>query len=237
VRDDIKGAITVPKAVQDFLLKLGGKNPFGEPMLRMVYAHSRFVQYGGAQTIWREGSTLRDRGGLIADPDEGVIAGSDRPIGCHVGIHWRRKYPDQEGWLIEKWFPAHLYGSEQAWHRLTAPGTSLPILGPYPVNGDYEAITDSCTYMPTFGEIRTAITNYQFECDQLAQKSDNPEQRALEYSNELEWQQRRQEEQYGTFVQEFLKDFASPLWGSSLAAGRLRTIYAERAGIREHAGN
>ena len=59
-------------------------------------------------------------------------------------MEWRfdehkRKYGDgRDRWVLEKWVAPQEYGSRQEWEACVEPVTYLPILGPYPENGDYE---------------------------------------------------------------------------------------------------
>jgi len=51
----------------------------------------------------------------------------------------KRKYGDgRDRWILEKWVAPQEYGSREDWEACIEPVTHLPILGPYPENGDYE---------------------------------------------------------------------------------------------------
>lgn len=65
VRNDILPSLNnIPKSLQEQITRVGGQNPFGEPMFRLVLAESRVRRACGAWNQWRKGSSVDDRYGL-----------------------------------------------------------------------------------------------------------------------------------------------------------------------------
>jgi hypothetical protein len=65
VRNDIlPSKASIPKSLQAAITRAGGKNPFGEPMFRLVLAESRVQKASGAWNQWRKGTSVDDRYGL-----------------------------------------------------------------------------------------------------------------------------------------------------------------------------
>jgi hypothetical protein len=65
IRNDIKSnATVVPKSLKDTLLRVGGTNPYGEPMFRLVRAEDRISRAAGEWNRWAEDLSVDDRGGL-----------------------------------------------------------------------------------------------------------------------------------------------------------------------------
>jgi len=110
-----------PESVARSLALAGGNNPFGEPNYRAVWGWNRLAWIGGKfeEHDPATGSLLREVVELRQEP----------------------KYPAVNRWHIEKWLPAEAYGSPRAWYAQTievANGRSIPALGPYPSQGEYE---------------------------------------------------------------------------------------------------
>lgn len=67
-----------------------------------------------------------------------------RVVWSESRLEWRyaeqkRKYGDgRNRWMLEKWCPPEMYGDRQAWESAVEPETGIPILGPFPSQGDYE---------------------------------------------------------------------------------------------------
>jgi hypothetical protein len=236
LRDDIVGAIRAPKAVQDFLVAIGGKNPHGEAQWRLIMASSRVRKEGGLFIDWDTNYSIQERGGFVYDETNTERTLSTlKPTSIRAELRTVKVYPGIEGWILEKWFPAHKYGSRESWLRAKVEGTDIPLLGPYPENGDYEMVSpDSSPRVPGFSLLREAVSSYEYARQAV---EGTIERRTSERVNEAEFRMRAAEEKYAKYVQDYLRDYSKPIWGSSLAAGRMREELARKAGVKEHAGN
>lgn len=69
IRHDLRpDATAIPKELNDACLELGGTNPYGEPMYRVIRAEDRITQAAGEWNIWAEEMPIEERGNLgIAD--------------------------------------------------------------------------------------------------------------------------------------------------------------------------
>jgi hypothetical protein len=110
-----------PEWVKARLLKVGGKNRYGEPNYRVVWSNSRLETIGGEWDDYSEGG-----------------------IWLRTVIETRRapKYwTHPERWIVERWLPPEEYGSPESWRQQTTEfirGRAVEQLGPYPERGDYE---------------------------------------------------------------------------------------------------
>lgn len=114
----------VPKKWAEWCLKLGGRNLYGEPMLRIVWSEDRRALVGG---VW------------------GKWDGSGNWLGEELRYDWTPKYPGTtERWLLEMWMPAESFGGRGWWegfHKRLAPwGESYLVQPVYPSRGEYESI-------------------------------------------------------------------------------------------------
>lgn len=116
-------SVEPPPDLQEFLLREGGRNPYGEPMFRLVW--------GGNRLAWRHGrwEDKDEHGVLIREVIE------------------PRKVPKygfaKERFHVEVWRPAEYYGTPAEWKAQTTSienGIACSVLGEYPSRGDYESI-------------------------------------------------------------------------------------------------
>jgi len=97
-----------PRLFTEFLVRYGGKNPYGIPNFRLVWGPS------ATRTIW------------------GQMEGGSR--GQHIVL----AYGDAPLWHLEMWKPPELFGSPEQWYAESYnPETGLHLCGDYPFQGDY----------------------------------------------------------------------------------------------------
>lgn len=214
-RRDVKPSAEAPRSIKKLLLKIGGKTPFGEPNWRLTLASG---------TMW-----LRPAGN---PPTE---------------MGWFRRYPGQrypgdregiEGWILQEWQPACIYGSQDDWYKQHVAGRpDLCRAGEYPVQGDYELkFPFGYPEMPSHSVLQLAV-NYA-ERSREFWGSFTPQQRFLMRENVHAARMVMQEQYIRDRDLAMIRDCMSPLWSSSLAAGRWREELAKKAGLSiGHVGN
>jgi hypothetical protein len=109
-----------PETVARRLEIAGGVNRFGRPNYRAVWGWSRLGWIGGK---WED----RDGAGEL--------------IRETVALRRVPKYTPHDRWHIERWVAPEAYGSPREWYARTIErenGVSVPALGPYPEQGEYE---------------------------------------------------------------------------------------------------
>ena len=247
VRNDIlPSTTTIPKDLQAAILRAGGKNPFGEPMFRLLLAETRIVKAAGAWKIWSEGLTVDERGGLgIKQVQQMLKEGrTTEEINEYVQEQMNR-HPDRvvtgmidrplyqfKGFIIEKWKPAITFGSPDEWYSYKFNGE--PALGPYPTYGDYELCAGPTPYMPSAAQCVDAIQQTFKEIDERPSTASGRLAQMLQAEDAYE---KALEKENFDKVENILKEDKMLYKTSSLAAGRARNELAEKAGITEHYGN
>lgn len=138
-RNDVLSSARPPKSIDDFLVKKAGKNPYGEPVFRLVIAEGVLKQAGAVYYKWPKGLVTREQGGMQIDDDgRPVIIEAAKPLSVDAEVRWVRKYPDLKGWILEEWHPAHKFGTAEEWESHRVPGyPNVCTLGPYPSEGRY----------------------------------------------------------------------------------------------------
>lgn len=238
VREDVQGEPIAPKAYEEFLLRVGGKNPFGEPNYRLVHTASRRQLQGGAWKEWDEALSLQERGGMVVDPASGLVVPSTcKPNKIVKEMRWVLKYVSGfEGWLLERWMPASHYGARDVWNHLHLPeDEDILLLGPYPSEGDYECCSEIVPELPAFEKLHEAI-KFQAFCQEHLLHGD-VRQRVIDRVTRAAEEYEQNMEKQAAETEYLVKEFLSPWTSTSLGAGRWRQEMADRAGVREHAGN
>lgn len=243
-RDDLHITHVTPKAIAEFCLKLGGKNPYGEPLLRVCLAQDRYMKVGGQHKIWRKSASLAERGGYVegvgTEHSVGFQASPERPLRTEVGLKEVPAYPNIEGWILERWYPANVVapGGQSAWENFGTRQGGVAELGPYPEFGLYDMIAGPTLHVPEISALQMA---YQYYMDKLENKKGTVESRFRQRVNRAIDAQEEQEKKFRAEAKAFFKDVAGPVWSTSLAGGRLRTKIEERLRARGynigHIGN
>lgn len=227
-----------PKETLRFIKRYGGTNPYGHPNWRLVVAADVLVKEAGVWRDWAEGLTTAEKGGLNFSPSKEVVGMNfqrydNKPIRVVTEVRETPKYPESDGWILERWFPASSYGTRQDWHSYKSVDGITPMLGPYPEEGSYEMQYGPWLKTPAISTIQALISSYT---NQMAHKRGTPESRAQEYLMRFQYQYDEAEKKRKAEYTAMMKDELTPMHSSSLAASRWRNRLAENAGISEHIG-
>lgn len=248
-RDDIRGEPRAPQILQDYLGRVGGQNIYGENNFRLVHTSNRYTINGGAFKIWAKGLTVQERGGMVTTESGLLLPSSSKPIRVERGMKPILKYAFDgvHGWLVERWMPASYYGSPENWNRqylkdkdsegrLTREYPDILLLGPYPVHGGFENVsTEPAGEIPSMAKLQETVQFQNFVREEIL--SMEVGELTRQRVNEAEYQYEQERIKYANDVEDMVHDILSPWTSTSLAAGRWRSQMAERAGVREHAGN
>jgi hypothetical protein len=144
-REDVPPIGQAPKAIQNWLLRVGGCNPFREPNYRLVLAQHVRQLVGGEWHDFPDDAQLSERGGLdYAESEAGLVLlgpASSKLERIVVEMRWEERYPNLRGWLLQRWYPGShpAYGDREEWEKITLKGRpDISLLGPFPVYGEYE---------------------------------------------------------------------------------------------------
>jgi hypothetical protein len=145
------------------------------------------------------------------------------------------EYLDQPGWILERWVAPAYFGSVVEWESRTVPGTSIPKLGPFPVNGDYIYIDGPYTEPPTELYLARVIELWEALRDEmLALPLETYIRKRVFESEERE---RQREEKWNREARAANMQCLEPYFSVSLEAGKARDLAAEHAGINSHYGS
>lgn len=224
--DQLIGA-RAPQSLQEMVTRIGGKNPYGLPLYRLVNAESVHHKAFGEFSDWPEEASLQQRNGIELNEDGQWDAVGTKPLRTVTEMRWVNAYPTQHGWLIERWYPAHMFGVRKDWE-------ANPLLGPYPEDGMYVDCCKAIPRIPSLREIENVIQAVEYK---IQNKEGNVRLRTQRRAEQIWGALEKDREKKKQEMRLRIHDHSKPLWGDSLAAGRLRTELAERAGIRSHVGS
>lgn len=169
-----------PQHILDELREYGGLSPDGQAIWRLVLAQNcRIRCFGTMNHISRDLDAIPDD----MRPDEVT------PDRIEEGEFWIPMYRCT-GWILQRWFPASVWGSREKWESEKAKDDRTRLLAAYPQRGDYMMMP--CGPWKTIaeaGDLKGAIRCYN------AQQRRNPVnwQNHIQAMAAFESQQRQQE--------------------------------------------
>lgn len=228
-----------PKVISDTLKRYKGDTPGGYPLYRLVHSASVYERIGGAWSDWDENTPYADRGSISNVLDaQGNPTAAATPIRTVIEVRTVPTYShfDEQGWVLERWFPAHMFGSPEFHYSNVVAGTSVPLLGPYPERGKYVMLTGPFPEPPSTSFLLDFINFHQQKAEAILSQEVGAYIKQRVYDAEAADEKRRKKTAEDNFLR-IMDASKNILFGTSLAAGRLRNKAAEQMGIRSHMGN
>ncbi len=83
------------------------------------------MKEAGVYRDWAEGLTTAEKGGMRFEPLPDLPGCNfgrydNKPLRVVTEMREIRKYPHADGWILEKWFPASAYGTQEEWYSYKA---------------------------------------------------------------------------------------------------------------------
>lgn len=144
-----------PQSILDELREYGGESPNGQALWRLVLAQNcRIHCFGSMNHI--------AKGRLAAIGDDPQAKGSFQPDRIEEGEFWVPRYR-VEGWILQRWFPAHIWGSKAKWESEKARDGRTRLLAAFPQAGDYMMMAGTWPSIALAGDLRAAIRCYNLQ--------------------------------------------------------------------------
>lgn len=218
-----------PIGITAELKRFGGKNPYGAPRWRLILAEKHTVTRGGIWRNFRPGEQQFDFNSAGGYRYQGI-----RPESADTGILEVPLYP-VKGWVLEKWFPAIDFGTRKEWESQKDAETGLPLMGPYPSEGDWWMLAGPWQKQPNPSYLKDLIRIHERFMDSVPPDGARTEAALNRYIREQEEMENRQFEQYLSERNYAMKHIVQPvLRSTSLSASRYRQQVAQRRGLKEH---
>lgn len=226
-----------PKAVQKAITKFGGKNSYGQPLWRIVLAQDQLVKRGGVHMKWPTGEIKTCGFEKIPDGKGGYVYRQvpieQHPESVTYGVLEVPKYPVR-GWVLERWFPPHVFGSKDDWMSAKAVDGLTPLFGEFPSRGDYFMVVGPLDELPELSDIENAIAMWE------KQMSLRPTNTQAWFERELKEQRDAEEAAYEKMVAEltqYAKSEITPIFNTiSTGAQAVRNEVQKSLGNQSHLG-
>lgn len=215
-----------PLAIRRLVKNLAGVNPYGKPNWRVCLAQNVRATRGGVFHTMPNG----DAALVGVGPKGEMYHEKVRPTRITSGYMEVPRYPHR-GWIMERWMPVHLWGSEESWcaHR-GADGT--PMMGKFPKQGEYWMINGPFVKLPDWGDMENAIAHY--ECTQRLKPADLAMALKMQIKHELEEQVARLM-RFEEELEQYRKSEILPvLRSTSLSAQGIRNELQKAVGETSH---
>ena len=144
-----------PQDILDDLREYGGESPNGQALWRLVLAENcRIHCFGSMNHI--------GKGRIEAIGDDPQAKGSFQPDRIEEGEFWIPRYR-VEGWILQRWFPAHVWGSKSKWESEKARDGRTRLLAAFPQAGDYMMMAGPWPSIAMAGDLHAAIRCYNLQ--------------------------------------------------------------------------
>ncbi|MDP9160472.1 MAG: hypothetical protein M3O09_09625 [Acidobacteriota bacterium] len=224
-------AIQPPKHIKKAIRSIGGTNPYGEPMYRVVRTEGRKQLVGGLWRTWPEGTPTS-----LRNPDDPNC----RPLSSIPDVRPVPMYPGDHSWILEKWRPASKWGTREQFYSpegqggtmIWCQGQWLPGAGQYPERGDYY---EANFYFENseLSELACVTAIGMIETGQSMIPAD-PMERARLATSMAEDREKQQDKDFDHYAAEVLGAEDDPLSVYTPGARAEACRFAESIGIRNH---
>lgn len=211
-----------PSAVVKSITEHGGVNQYGKPYWRVVLSHNHTRPKKGIWHEFPDGKmeqfTPNGTGGFTHNPLHAIRVVEE--------IRDTQVWP-KNGWILERWFPAEVWGSRETWNS-----------GPYPEQGEYYLIAPgpdvTWEELPETNDLKQAIS--MWERDYLSRPRDFDVAYAMFVAEEQAAEEAARQKQAEEMEYFYRHEVASIFNSTSLSAQAIRNQCADAAGVREHIG-
>lgn len=145
-----------PDWLQEELREYGGLSPDGQPIWRFVLARNCRIRCFGTMNHMPDGFSAEDM-------PEDARATDVNPSRIEEGEFWVPRYK-VNGWILQRWFPASVWGSKEKWDQEKARDGRTRLLAAFPQRGDYMMMP--CGPWDTIaaaGDLKAAIRCYNVQ--------------------------------------------------------------------------
>lgn len=147
--------VATPKDIRETLTDIGGKNPYGHANWRLILAQNHLVTRSGE---WLEFAPGEES--FLFQADMSVQHKPVNPRSSKKGTMEVPLYPVR-GWILERWMPSEVFGTKEAWDAVKAADGVTPMMGPYPVEGDWWMLQGPWDLIPPMSSLRTFISAWE----------------------------------------------------------------------------
>lgn len=221
--------LDAPESYRKTLLRIGGKNPHGKPMWRVCIAEHCTRKTSGLLHHLPTGELS-----VFEIDGKGKVHGKTS-LGDRVesGVFELPRYP-VEGWIIERWFPAAIWGTPETWNAEKGESGERIMAEEFPREGDYWMTNGPFEQIPDIGDLENAVQQWEHEFRNRPTNVEGLFERSIKAARE------RREKRRQRLIKEleYLRqhELVPVLKSSSLEAQSVRNDLQKMVGDRSHLG-
>jgi hypothetical protein len=144
-----------PESILAELREYGGESPCGQSIWRLVLAENCRVHCFGTRNHIAKG-----RAQAISDDPQAKA--NFLPDRIEDGEFWIPRY-NVKGWILQRWFPCHTWGTRQAWEGNKAKDGRTRVMAAYPQSGAYMMMAGPWPTIAQAGDLKGAIRCYNLQ--------------------------------------------------------------------------
>lgn len=145
-----------PGHINEQLREYGGLSPDGQPIWQLVLAVNCRIRCRGTMNHMVDGFKA-------SEVPETALPTDTVPVRIEEGEFWVPRYKVR-GWILRRWYPASVWGSEEKWSSEKAKDGRTRLLAAFPRRGDYMMMP--CGPWKTIaeaGDLKAAIRCYNVQ--------------------------------------------------------------------------
>lgn len=220
-----------------YLLERHGCGFMGFQTYRMVHSTGLTNLRAGEWCDWDQNIPVDLRGRMVMGENGHPVPESNEERRV---TEMRRvpKYPefyDSPGWIFERWMAPQFWGHPLDWEGRVVPGTTLPILGPFPAHGQYMQIGGPYPEAPSGPFLDRIVEQWEMMRDEVL--ASHAETYTRKRIFDCEESDRIDSERWNREASAANLTAMQPMFSTFLEGGRARQLAAERAGIESNYGN
>lgn len=155
-----------PQWILDELREYGGLSPDEQPIWRLVLAQNCRIHCFGARNHIEKGKRQAAEQDDVRLNEKGEFAIREtrliEPDRIEEGEHWIPRFKS-EGWILQRWFPSHVWGTRSQWESHKAQDGRVRLLAAYPQRGDYMMMAGPWPSITMAGDLKSAIRCYNVQ--------------------------------------------------------------------------
>lgn len=267
VRNDLRRPPEIPQDLLDTILRVGGTNPYKEPLYRVVLAEDRVTMSAGEWTEWGDDVPIEERGGnglrdvqVALEQYYEIVRLSSMTMSKHAASELSKRLGDELDEMLKSKLVASPKSVECGMRQVQIYPFEGFILEKWKPAESFGAPEEWAQYKfngvsalgayPVNGEYEylAGPTPYMPTSEQIehaikqnfrdiAERPKSARERVLMMLNKQDLTRKARQKEKRNFTESFNKDFNPIMRTMSLGAGRIRNALAKKAGITEHVGN
>lgn len=214
-----------------------GDGFMGFPTYRLVHSHGLTILKAGEWCDWDTNIPADLRGQLVMGDGNHPVPDSreERRVTEMRRVPKYVEFHSTPGWLFERWMAPQYWGNPFDWEGRTVPGTTLPMLGPFPHQGHYMHVGGPYEEAPTGPFLDRLVEQWELMRDEvLAYAAETYTRKRIFECEEVD---RESSDRWNRDASSANMTAMQSMFSTFLEGGKARQLAATHAGIESNYGN